>query len=146
MRITGLFKRTKYLNKSILMKKYIDELNKILWAEDFDINLMNDVLRKIKKEFQVSFEIIDLKIYNLDCLGKAIADKKIAIESKKFELAAQNRDLEKKCMKYLEIKDRLNIYASEFQIDSDRILYLHTGTSQNDELIKSGLKKWIIAY
>ena len=145
MKIKGLFSQAKYPTKSILMKKYIDELNKILWAEDFDINLMNDALRKIKKEFRVSFEIIDLKIYNLDCLAKAIADKKIAIESKKFELAAHNRDLEKKCMKYLEIKDRLKIYASEFQIDSDRILYFHTGTSPNDEKIKSELKNWINA-
>lgn len=143
MKMKGLFSRAKYPTKSILMKKYINELNKILWAEDFDISLMNDVLRKIKKEFQVSFEIIDLKIYNLDCLGKAIADKKIAIESKKFELAAQNRDLEKKCMKYLEIKHRLNIYASEFQIDSNRILYFHTDTSPNDKRIKTELKNWI---
>lgn len=143
MKILRLFKRAKYPNKSILMKKYVGELNKILWDEGFDINLLNDVLRKIKKDFHVSFEIIDLKIYNLDCLGKAIADKKTAIENKKFELAAQNRDLEKKCMKYLEIRNRLNIYTSEFQIDSDRILFFHTGTSPNDEIIKTELKNWI---
>lgn len=142
MKILRLFKRAIYPNKSILMKKYIDELNEILWAEDFDIKILNDILHKIKREFQVSFEIIDFKIYNLDCLVKAIVDKKTAIGNKNFELAAQSRDLEKKCIKYLEIKNRFKIYTSEFQIDSDRILFFHTGTSPNDKAIKTELNKW----
>ena len=142
MKMFEFFRHIKYPNKSIRMKKYIDKLNRILWSDDYDIKKMNTVLQKINREYLVNFEIIDFKIYNLDCLGKAIVDKNTAIENKNFELAAQNRDLEKRCMKYIEIKHRLNIYTSEFQIDSNRILFFHTGTSPNDKFIKSEINKW----
>ena len=132
-------------------------LNDQLEAEQFDpelleysINTLNELynskimlnyefLESLNSSFHSKIIFFDFEYYNEKRLFRARYKKKRELKVQNFELAANARDLEKECLKYIALKKQCGFEKSMFVIVHDFLIYAYFGTANNDPQIKDTL-------
>ena len=125
----------------VITENEINELNKFLESDSFDIVEFEKLYQSIKINNNFKIKLIDFEYYNEKRLEEAIKEKIICVELLNFERAASNRDLELECQKYIDLKLEFKIEKSAFYYEQKYLMYFYLGTAKNDKLVKEYLKK-----
>ncbi len=113
----------------------INKLNELLDGENQDINELDKLLITLKQEKQMHLQLIDLTYYNLALLQKASMDRVLSVKFHNFEMAAFNRNLEKRCREFIQLQSHFGVEKSQFQFHDGKLIYFHLGTSKNEDVI-----------
>ncbi|MBS4014706.1 MAG: hypothetical protein KGZ97_13295 [Bacteroidetes bacterium] len=106
----------------------LTKLNDIINANNLDVGLFRTLIKSI-----TSIKFIDLTFYNEEKLLYAKREKILCINKQIFARAALMRDLERDCIKYIELRDLLDIEHSMFCIDKEQVVFFYTGKGKNDK-------------
>ena len=106
----------------------LSKLNNEINSNALDIDLFIDLIKGISK-----IKFIDLTFYTEEKLLYAKREKNLCIRKQLYERAALMRDLERNCIKYIELRDLLDIETSLFYLDEEQIVFLYTGKGKNDD-------------
>ncbi len=121
--------------------KTLDSLNGFLSEPINDLMEPLSLIHTLKKEFQLQLELVDFKRYNEELLAKTRTEKSQAVEALNFERAANLRELERECQKYIALRDRLQLTSSILSISKQRLVYFYFGLTKNDEVLKKLFEK-----
>lgn len=121
--------------------KTLDSLNGFLSEPINDLIEPLNLIHTLKKEFQLQLELVDFKRYNEELLAKTRTEKSQAVEALNFERAANLRELERECQKYIALRDRLQLTSSILSISKQRLVYFYFGLTKNDEVLKKLFEK-----
>ena len=125
------------------MSKTLDNLNSFLSEPISDLMEPLNLMHTLKKEFQLQLELVDFKRYNEEFLAKTRTEKSQAVEALSFEWAANQRELERECQKYIALRDRLQLTSSIFSISKQQLVYFYFGLTKNDALLKELFEKLV---
>ena len=103
------------------------------------IGLNNESPENLNHSFHSRILFFDFEFYNEERLLRMQSNKIKAIESANFELAANMRQLEKDCQKYIFFKKQCGFEKSIFVVLQGFLIYAYFGTAKNDQLIKEYL-------
>lgn len=117
------------------IKNSVVELNKLLVVSQFQIECFKSFIN-ILKEHNVKLKILDFTRFDKKKQKEACTNKIEAVKNQEFEIAANYRDLEKKCMEIEEFKTQYNIVKSTFRYEKGYVLYFYLNTERNDKHIK----------
>ncbi|GEM_PF-1581964 len=105
------------------------------------ILLNYELLESLNSSFHSRIIFFDFEFYNEERLLRVQSNKTKAIKSANFELAANMRNLEKDCLKYIDFKKQCGFEKSIFVILHNFLIYAYFGTAKNDWLIKEYLNQ-----
>ena len=125
------------------MSETLDSLNGFLAEPINDLMEPLNLMHTLKKEFQLQLELVDFKRYNEKLLAKTRTEKSQAVDALSFEWAANQRELERECLKYIALRDRLQLTSSVFSISKQRLVYFYFGLTKNDEVLKELFEKMV---
>lgn len=100
-----------------------------------------NLMHVLKKEYSLQLVLVDFKEYNEELLAKTRTEKSQAVEALNFEWAANQRELERDCQKYIALRDRLLLASSTFSINKQQLVFFYFGLTKNDEVLKELFKK-----
>ena len=121
--------------------KTLDSLNGFLSEPINDLMEPLNLMHTLKKEYSLQLELVDFKRYNEELLAKTRTEKKQAVEALNFEWAANQRELERECLKYIVLRDQLQLTSSVFSISKQQLVYFYFGLTKNDEVLKKLFEK-----
>lgn len=116
------------------IEELVTELNQALKKTDLTREKAVALINIAKDELYVHLKVLDFSFYNKSTRIKARNEKINAVRSGNFEYAAEKRDLERRCEKYIELKKQLDIKASSFYYEDGDLYYLCLGDACNDQL------------
>jgi hypothetical protein len=119
-------------------KQILDKLNSFIEVESFNKSSFTETLSSVLvlNECKPIVTVIDFNFYNNELLSIAKKEQEIGIKTQNFEWVASWRDKEKECLKFLKLKENLNIRKSVFLLLDKELLYLYIDSSKNDKYIK----------
>jgi len=123
------------------MSKTLDNLNSFLSEPISDLMEPLSLMHTLKKEYSLQLKLVDFKRYNEELLAKTRTEKSQAVEALNFERAANLRELERECQKYIALRDRLQLTSSILSISKQRLVYFYFGLTKNDEVLKKLFEK-----
>lgn len=123
------------------MSETLDSLNGFLSEPINDLMEPLSLMHTLKKEFHLQLKLVDFKRYNEELLAKARSEKSQAVEALSFEWAANQRELELECQKYIALRDRLQLTSSIFSINKQQLVFFYFGLTKNDEVLKELFEK-----
>ena len=123
------------------MTETLDNLNGFLSEPIRDLMAPLSLMHTLKKEYSLQLMLVDFKQYNEKLLAKASTEKSQAVETLNFEWAANQRELERECQKYIALRDRLQLARSKFIISKQLLAYYYFGLTKNDEVLKELFEK-----
>lgn len=115
-----------------LITNWNEQLNNGLnckWEENSDTSCHSKII------------FFDFEYYSEEKLTWAQQEKAKAIDAVNFELAANMRELEKECLKYIALKNQCGFYGSAFVLLHNFIIYAYFGTAKNDQRIRKSLNQ-----
>lgn len=125
------------------MSETLDSLNGFLSEPISDLMKPLSLMHTLKKKFHLQLELVDFKRYNEELLAKASTDKSQAVDALSFEWAANQRELERECQKYIALRDRLQLSNSIFSINKQQLVYFYFGLTKNEKVLKELFEKMI---
>jgi len=123
------------------VEEIILKLNEILEFKEFPETQFLELINLAKKQYCLNVKILDFEKFNEQKQEIAKNEKIHSIKAQNFEIAANWRDIEKKCIDINELKLKYNILNSMFRIEQKYLLFFFLGTFKNDKLIKDVLIK-----
>jgi hypothetical protein len=121
-------------------EKHIRALNAILYAETFDEAAFIWQLMIIRELGRTGVVVYDFAYHN-DALRQEAGRKKLeALQSRHYKEAADYRDLEMTCEKFLAFRKDYPQEQSMFELIGSIPTYLHFGTATNDKEVLELLK------
>ncbi len=118
------------------IQEIVIQLNAILVAARFSKKQFIDLYKLIKKEHQMKIRLIDLDKFDEDLLERAKKEKLEQIKNQNFEMAARQRELEKKCLRHIDFRDNLKVEQSSFYLEENKLYYFYLGEARNDKKIR----------
>lgn len=115
-------------------------MNDLLHADLTDDRQIRELFGELKR-CNASIRFLDFEYYNEITLRWAKQGKVEAVKSKKFETAAEYRDIEKKCQDCVETINCYKLRESAFQVEEGNILYFYRGNARNDKIFKKHLDR-----
>ena len=125
------------------MSETLDSLNGFLSEPINDLMEPLNLMHTLKKEFHLQLVLVDFMQYNEELLTKARTEKSQTVEALNFEWAANQRELERECQKYIALRDRLQLSSSIFSINKQQLVYFYFGQTKNDALLKELFEKLV---
>ena len=125
------------------MSETLDSLNGFLAEPINDLMEPLNLMHTLKKEFHLQLVLVDFMQYNEELLTKARTEKSQTVEALNFEWAANQRELERECQKYIALRDRLQLSSSIFSINKQQLVYFYFGQTKNDALLKELFEKLV---
>lgn len=132
-------------------------LNNLLETEQFDSGLLGDLITSLNEQFNAGLNskwqeesddsfnskiiFFDFEYYSETKLTWAQLNKVKAIKAVNFELAANMRELEKECLKFIALKNQCDFQGSTFVLLHHFIIYAYFGTARNDQQIRAFLNQ-----
>lgn len=123
----------------VTIEDVVKKMNELLHNDLPDDMRIKEALDTLKSKFRHVIRFLDLEYYNETTLQWAKQGKVEAVKSKNFELAAEFRDIEKKCQEYVTVRNAYHIDQSAFFCENGALLYLYFGTARNDKAFKHRL-------
>jgi hypothetical protein len=124
----------------VTAEEIIGKLNHALNAPDLNTDQFINNLNLLTEQEKAKVKIIDIEFYNEESLEHARKEMKVGIKTRNFEWAVRWREKELEILKYIELRQKLNIEKSAFHFDEGLLLYFHLGTAKNDPHIKELIK------
>lgn len=112
-------------------------------AETFDHEQFTCQIKQLHNEFHLKLRLYDFEAYTEKKMHQLQRLKRNAIVTRRYELAADLRIIERACAEHLDLKSRYNIEKSMFILEKDHLLFFHVGTAINDQQAKSGFDQCI---
>ncbi|WP_207895716.1 hypothetical protein [Acetobacteroides hydrogenigenes] len=125
------------------MTETLDSLNNFLSEPINDLMEPLNLMHTLKKNFHLQLMLVDFKRHNEELLAKTRSEKSQAVEALNFEWAANQRELERECLKYIALRDRLQLTSSTFSISKQQFVFFYFGLTKNDEVLKGLFEKMI---
>lgn len=123
------------------MSETLDSLNGFISEPISDLMEPLNLMHVLKKEYSLQLVLVDFKQYNEELLAKTRTEKSQAVEALNFEWAANQRELERDCQKYIALRDRLQLASSTFSINKQQLVFFYFGLTKNDEVLKELFEK-----
>lgn len=123
------------------MSETLDSLNGFISEPISDLMEPLNLMHVLKKEYSLQLVLVDFKQYNEELLAKTRTEKSQAVEALNFEWAANQRELERDCQKYIALRDRLQLASSTFSINNQQLVFFYFGLTKNDEVLKELFEK-----
>ena len=117
------------------------KLNELLESDQFDRNEFDFLIKLLKEYVNKDVKFLDFEYYNEDRLESARSNKMAKVKLQDFEAAAKFREMERECMKSIEIKTQYNIEKSTFYYDKGYVFYFCLGTAKNDKSVRDYLNE-----
>ncbi|MDY0144022.1 MAG: hypothetical protein RBR97_19240 [Bacteroidales bacterium] len=119
-------------------KQILDKLNSFIEAENFNKSSFTETLNSFLalNDCKPIVTVIDFIFYNNELLSNSKKEQEIGIKTQNFEWVAFWRDKEKECLKFLNLKENLDIRQSIFLLLDKELLYFYIDSSKNDKYIK----------
>lgn len=111
-------------------------MNELLHAGFPDNRQIGKMFEELRGRFKPVIRFIDFEYYNEKTLLWAQERKVDALKAENYEVAGECRDIEKKCLEYVEMIKRFGIRESAFHFEDNEILYLYFGNARNDKAFK----------
>jgi hypothetical protein len=133
--------------KYLTVKEILKILNMPLERNDLNIKDLCDIFSYINKVYKKRIVIVDFEMYNSECCGSMKTNKENAIKMQDFELAADMRYEERKCLRIIEIKEQLKLKNSAFKYINKSFVYFYAGTTKNDKKLMDILRvnNWMVS-
>lgn len=115
----------------------IEAFNKIIETDSVTIVDFKNKLEGYILENRYSVIFYDFIKYNQQRYEEAKAEKVKFIQNQDFEPAADAREFELKCKEYLQVKEKLEIQASHFEMAENTLCFYSFGNSKYDKEVKN---------
>lgn len=117
-------------------QQLISELNNLLTSKTFNEELLNELLNQ-SAEAGLLVKLIDLTFYNEEKLLYAKKEKVLCAKTQYYDRAVFMREIERDCIKYIELREKHNVEKSIFCIDKELLLFFYYGAGVHDEKVKA---------
>lgn len=118
----------------------LQELNKLVEYYQFDYTEFDFLINLLKEKRKTDVKFLDFEYYSEERMESARSNKNAKVKLKDFEAAAEFREIEWECLKFIKLKSEYHIEKSQFYYDKDYLFYFCLGTAKNDEIIRVYLK------
>lgn len=118
------------------VEELVIELNKALKAEDFTKKKAADLIEIAVSKFKVKIRMLDFAYYNELTQMCAKEEKLNCVKSQDFECAASQRELERKCDQFIELRKQYKVRKTSFYYEENYLFYLYLGKTYNDRIFK----------
>ncbi len=119
-------------------EEIVQKLNELV-DSDFDLTILDSLIKKFKEQLKTDVNFFDLEYFNEQRMLEARSNKTAKEEPKDFNSAFEFREIERKCLKYSQLKSEFHIEKSSFSLYKDYLLYFYLGSAKNDKVIKDYL-------
>ena len=116
-------------------QQLISELNNLLTYKTFNEGLLNELLNQ-SAEAGLLVKLIDLTFYNEEKLLYATKEKVLCAKTQYYDRAVLMREIERDCIKYIELREKHDVEKSTFCIDGNLLLFFYYGAGVHDEKVK----------
>jgi hypothetical protein len=130
--------------KNLFMEKLeelVRKLNEMLDSYSFDLTEFDFLIKQIKEQFKIDIKVFDFAFYDERRMELARSNKLTKLEQQDFEAAAEFREIERECLKYISIKMEYHIEKSQFYYEKNHVFYFCLRTAKNDKILRDYLKK-----
>jgi len=123
------------------LEEMVQKLNELLETDQFDRTDFDSLIRQIKEQLKTEVKFLDFDFYDEARMLTARSNKNAMVKLKEFEAAAEFREIEWECLKYIKIKSEYHIEKSQFYYEKNYVFYFCVGTAKNDKILRDYLKK-----
>jgi hypothetical protein len=120
-------------------QEIVQKLNELVESDLFNRTEFDFLIQQIKEQLKTPVKFLDLEFYDearmLSARSNKIANEKI----KDFNSAFEFRKIERKCLKYSQMKSEFHIEKSSFYLYKYYLLYFCLGTSRHDKVLRDYL-------
>jgi hypothetical protein len=117
----------------------VQRLNELMKSDQFDLTEFNFLIQQIKEQLKTPVKFLDFEFYD-EARMETARNNKIAMEKiKDFNAAFEFREIERKCLKYSQMKSEFHIEKSSFYLYKYYLLYFCLGTSRHDKFLRDYL-------
>lgn len=113
------------------------ELNRTLKEDGYIKKKAAELIELAKNKFNVKIKMLDFAYYN-ELTQMCAKDEKLkSVKAQNFEYAALQRELEKKCEQFIELRKQLKVKkTSFFYYEEEFLFFFYNGKTDNDRIIK----------
>jgi hypothetical protein len=120
-------------------EKIVQTLNEMIDNDEFNLIEFDFLLKRFMEETKTSVKFLDLEFYDearmLSARNNKIANERI----KDFNSAFEYREIERKCLKYSQLKSDFKIEKSTFYLYREYLLYFCLGNGKNHKVLRDFL-------
>jgi hypothetical protein len=120
-------------------EEIVQKLNELLESDLFDLNEFDSLIKRFMLKVKTDIKFLDFEYYNEARMESARSNKMAKVTLKDFEAAAEFREMERECQKYIEIKTEYNLEKSAFYYGNDQLFYFCLGTAKNEKFVRDYL-------
>jgi len=122
-----------------ILAKIVDDLNELLEAEVMNNEQFKEICQLLQDQPKVRFRLLDFDFFNVQRLSIINSERLNLAGGENYMAISNLNNLEKKCMKHIRFKKYFRMEKSMFYSDENILVYFHTGTAKNDQIIFSRL-------
>ena len=124
------------------IEDFVIELNKLINTHQISPKkAIKPLLISIKQQFDVKYKFIDITEYDEELLKMLQTEKINFVKAQKFTIANLLRDLQKKCVDVIDLKNEYNITQSEFRYEQGYLMYFCCGSTYIDGSVREYFAK-----
>lgn len=112
-------------------------LNEVLNLPDFNVSYVKEYMGKLIENHSLKSILVDFDKHDEVQMETLRKKKKKCIREQDFLKAAELRDLERECRKYIEIRVENAVTRSHFFVEGKYLMYIYLGTAKNDEMMSA---------
>lgn len=124
------------------VEDFVIELNKLINTHQISPKkAIKPLLISIKQQFDVKYKYIDIAEYDEELLKMLQTEKINFVKAQKFTIASLFRDLQKKCVDVIDLKNEYKITQSEFRYVQGYLMYFCCGSTYIDGSVREYFAK-----
>lgn len=118
------------------VEELVLEFNKTLKSDGYIKKKAAELIELAKNKFNVKIKMLDFAFYNELTQMCANDEKLKSVKEQNFEYAATQRELERKCEKFIEIRKQYKIRKTSFYYEEEYLFYFYLGKTDNERVFK----------
>ena len=118
------------------VEELVLEFNKTLKYDGYIKKKAAELIELAKNKFNVKIKMLDFAFYNELTQMCANDEKLKSVKEQNFEYAATQRELERKCEKFIEIRKQFKIRKTSFYYEKKYLFYFYFGKTDNERIFK----------
>ena len=118
------------------VEELVLELNKTLKYDGYIKKKAAELIELAKNKFNVKIKMLDFAFYNELTQMCANDEKLKSVKEQNFEYAATQRELERKCEKFIVIRKQFKIRKTSFYYEEEYLFYFYLGKTDNERIFK----------
>ena len=122
----------------------VRELNGLLKAKELPKEKATELIEEAKSKFKVKIKMLDFAFYNELTQLCAHDEKLKGVKEQKFEYAAEQRELQRKCDQFIELRKQFRVKKSSFFYEEKYLVFFYMGKTPIDKYFKELLAEYKI--